>query len=101
MKRGYFYQAAMYYLSDMEQPLRFIEPNENGTFSIVRRIENFQPREIGGRKRAVEQNVVVTVKPRQVIVLSQNRHFEYVQMYKQFLFQVYTITSFFNPGIKN
>jgi len=85
IKRGYFYQAAMYYLSDTEQPLRFVERNDDSTYSIDKRIGNFDPIIVDGRPRAVEQDVIVTVKPRQVIILSNNnmnqsQQFEYIQV---------------------
>ena len=85
IKRGYFYQAAMYYLSDTEQPLRFVEGNDDGTYSIDKRIGNFDPIIVNGRPGAVEQDVIITVKPRQVIILSNNnmnqsQQFEYIQL---------------------
>lgn len=85
IKRGYFYQAAMYYLSDTEQPLRFVDKSDNHTYTINKKIGNFDPVTVDGKLRAVEQDIVITVKPRQVIVLSNNKlnqskQFEYVQV---------------------
>lgn len=85
IERGYFFQAAMYYLSDTEQPLRFLETDESGVLSISERNGDFNPVEIDGRLRAVEQDIIITVKPRQVIILSddklnQSPKFEYVQV---------------------
>lgn len=85
IKRGYFFQAAMYYLSDTEQPLRFLKSNDDGTFTMERRNGNFDPIVIDGKPKAVEQDIVITVKPRQVIVLSndklnQSTDFHYVQV---------------------
>lgn len=82
IERGYYYQAAMYYLSNTMQPLRFLERiNDGETYKINTRTGNFDA--VNGR--AVEQDIVVTLKPRQVIVLSndrlnQNKGFEYVQI---------------------
>ncbi len=86
INRGYFYQAAMYYLSNTEQPLRFLEFNdEENSYKIVQRYGDFSPVKVEGRKRAVEQDIVITLKPRQVILISndrinQNKDFEYVQV---------------------
>ncbi|RXI96322.1 hypothetical protein DS745_21605 [Anaerobacillus alkaliphilus] len=75
----------MYYLSDTEQPLKFIVRKEDGTISIEKRNGNFDPIVVDGNKRAVEQNVLITVKPRQAIILSNdviNRsdNFSYVEV---------------------
>lgn len=45
----------------------------------------FDPITVEGRPRAVEQDVIITVKPRQVIILSDNKmnqskQFEYIQV---------------------
>jgi len=73
IERGYFYQAAMYYLSDTEQPLKFLVSDDDGVLSIEERNGNFAPIvDDNGRKKAVEQTVIITVKPRQVVVLSNN-----------------------------
>lgn len=63
------------------QPLRFLELIDDGTYRIKTRTGDFNP--VDGR--AVEQDIVVTIKPRQVIVLSndvmnQNKNYEYVQI---------------------
>ncbi|MFC7063953.1 hypothetical protein [Halobacillus seohaensis] len=86
IEKGYFFQAAMYYLSDTEQPLKFLMTDENGNLSVEERHGNFDSI-IGpnGRPSAVEQDVVVTVKPRQVVILSNNNvnqseRFKYVQV---------------------
>lgn len=85
IKRRYFYQAAMYYLSDTEQPLRFIEKDSATTYKITRRPGDFRPKKIAERNRAVEQEIAITLKPRQVIVISndqlnQREEFGYVQV---------------------
>lgn len=85
IERGYFYQAAMYYLSDTEQPLRFLTINEEGNLTIEKKNGDFSPIIVDGVKRAVEQDVVITVKPRQIIVLSNDEickstRFEYIQV---------------------
>jgi hypothetical protein len=85
IEKGYFFQAAMYYLSDTEQPLKFLVSDENGVLSIEERNGDFDPIEIDGIKKAKEQDIVVTVKPRQVIILSndtvnQSSKFEYIQI---------------------
>jgi len=86
IERGYFYQAAMYYLSDTEQPLKFLVSDDDGVLSIEERNGNFAPIvDDNGRKKAVEQTVIITVKPRQVVVLSNNvvnqsDKFEYIQV---------------------
>lgn len=81
IERGYYYQAAMYYLSDTEQPLRFLETSDDETYKIKKRHGNFNA--VNGR--AVEQDIVVTLKPRQIIVLSndkmnKSKNFEFVQI---------------------
>lgn len=75
----------MYYLSDTKQPLRFVESYNDKEFKIVKRYGDFRPARIDGRYRAVEQDVIVTLKPRQVIVISndimnQSKNFEFVQV---------------------
>jgi hypothetical protein len=73
IERGYFFQAAMYYLSDTEQPLRFLKSESDNTYTVEKRNGNFDPIIVEGVPRAVEQDIVITVKPRQVIVLSNNK----------------------------
>lgn len=75
----------MYYLSDTEQPLRFLKSESDNTYTVEKRNGNFDPIFIDGVPRAVEQDIVITVKPRQVIVLSNNKlnqstDFHYVQV---------------------
>lgn len=76
----------MYYHSDTEQPLKFLVSDDKAVLSIEERNGNFDP-VIGdnGRSTAVAQDVVVTVKPRQVVVLSndkvnQSDRFSFVQV---------------------
>ncbi|KEF38952.1 hypothetical protein M670_01768 [Schinkia azotoformans MEV2011] len=86
IKRGYFFQAAMYYLSDTEQPLRFLVSNDEGVLSIEERNGDFDPIILeNGKKQAKEQDIIITVKPRQVIILSDDKineseQFEYIQI---------------------
>lgn len=85
IEKGYYYQAAMYFLSDTEQPLRFIEEDEDGNLSFHRRVGDFSPQTIDGKHRAVEQKIAITLKPREVIVLSNNnlnqsQDYEYIQV---------------------
>ncbi|WP_335871947.1 type II toxin-antitoxin system PemK/MazF family toxin [Bacillus sp. 2205SS5-2] len=85
IERGFFFQAAMSYYSDQEQPLRFLKRDEEGNLIIERENGNFDPVIIDGRPRAVEQDIVITVKPRQVIILSNNilnksKDYDYVQV---------------------
>ncbi|MBM0064795.1 type II toxin-antitoxin system PemK/MazF family toxin [Alkalicoccobacillus gibsonii] len=86
IERGCFYQAAMPYMSDTEQPLKFLTSDESGKLSFVERTDDFLPAEDeNGRKTAVPQDIIVTVKPRQVVVLSndvlnKSRDYSYVQV---------------------
>lgn len=86
IEKGYFFQAAMYYFSDAGQPLDFLVENPDGTFSIESKNGDFSPAiSPNGRKRATEQIVKMTFKPRQVIILSNDiinkrTDFEFVQV---------------------
>lgn len=85
IEKGYFFQAAMYYLSDTKQPLRFLKSNGDGSFIIETKNGDFDPVIKEGKKKALEQDIIITVKPRQVVVLSndlinQSNKFEYIQV---------------------
>lgn len=85
IERGYEFEAAILYPSDTKRPLSFFIPNKNNPLEgkIVDQIGNFSPEIIEGRPRAREQQVVVTIKPRKVIIvtnniINQNEEFEYI-----------------------
>ncbi|RAK14860.1 PemK-like, MazF-like toxin of type II toxin-antitoxin system [Anoxybacillus vitaminiphilus] len=83
--RGYEYEAVLPYPSDTKRPLSFFVPDscdpERGR--IVESIGNFRPVYVNGKPTAKEQKIVMTVKPRKVVVLTndvinQNEDFEYI-----------------------
>lgn len=85
IERGYEYEAAMLYPSDTKRPLSFFisENEDSNKGEIVDSIGDFNPIRVNGRLQAKEQKVVVTVKPRRVVVLTDNEinkleDFEYI-----------------------
>lgn len=74
IKRGYFYEAALFYPSDTERPLRFFLPDvdDPSRGSIVKDAGNFEMRKIEGRLVNIEQYIIVTLKTRKVVVLSND-----------------------------
>lgn len=76
IQRGHVYEAAMLYSpSDTSRPLKFFKPNEsdNTKGSVVEEIGDFGPIEIDGELKAKEQYVVIGVKSRKVIVISNDK----------------------------
>ncbi|MCM3442963.1 type II toxin-antitoxin system PemK/MazF family toxin [Metabacillus halosaccharovorans] len=86
IERGFEFEAAMLYPSDTQRPLSFFIPDEPGSNKgeIQTDIGDFSPVRVGGRRpQAREQMVVMTIKPRRVVVLSndeinQSTEFEYI-----------------------
>lgn len=85
--RGYIFEAVIFYPSDTKRPLLFFIPEEGNKNkgSLVTKIGNFEPNEKDGKKFAIEQQVVVGLKPRRVLLLSnddlnKSTEFEYVQV---------------------
>lgn len=85
VERGYEFEAAILYPSDNKRPLSFFIPDVEGSTygKIVDSIGDFKPVRIDGKSRAKEQMVVMTIKPRRVVILSsneinQNTNFEYI-----------------------
>lgn len=79
------FNAAMIYPSDTERPLLFFLPDENdeerGRLSRDR--GDFSAQIVNGSRKAREQKIVMTVKPRRVIVITsdeinQSQDFEYI-----------------------
>ncbi|MDM8364848.1 type II toxin-antitoxin system PemK/MazF family toxin [Bacillus thuringiensis] len=75
----------MLYPSDTKRPLSFFVPESEGANKgeILNSIGNFNPQVVRGKIRAREQKVVVTVKPRRIVVLTDNEinateEFEYI-----------------------
>ena len=87
INRGYLFEAVIYYPSDTKRPLTFFVPDENNKNrgSIVDSIGDFRAKEINGKMRAVEQQAIVGLKPRRVLILSNDSfnmspEFEFVQV---------------------
>lgn len=87
ISRGFVFDAAMFYPSDTQRPLEFFVPDmDNQRYgTLVNDIGDFSPKMIEGRHQAVEQKVVITLKPRKVIVvtnndLNHNGEFEYIHV---------------------
>lgn len=85
IERSFIFDAAIYYPSDTKRPLMFFIPDEADSNKgiLTRTMGDFSPRVVSGRRQAVEQKVVVTLKPRRVVVLStnemnQNEEFEFI-----------------------
>ncbi|STO12881.1 PemK-like protein [[Flavobacterium] thermophilum] len=83
--RGHEYEAALPYPSDTKRPLSFFIPDDNDPERgrIVESNGNFKPIYINGKPIAKEQKIIMTVKPRKVVVLTndeinQNEYFEYI-----------------------
>lgn len=87
INRGHLFEAVIYYPSDTKRPLTFFIPDENNRSrgSVVASIGDFKAKEINGRMRAVEQQAIVGLKPRKVLILSNDdfnmsAEFEFVQV---------------------
>ncbi|MGE7673224.1 type II toxin-antitoxin system PemK/MazF family toxin [Lysinibacillus sp. NPDC094403] len=85
IERGYEYEAAIFYPSDSKRPLSFFIPDAEGSTNgkILKSIGDFQPIREDGKTYAKEQMVVMTIKPRKVVILSsndinKNTDFEYI-----------------------
>lgn len=85
IERGYVFDAAMLYHS--KRPLKFFVPDDDDANRgrLVDANGDFSPVMIDGSPRAREQQVVVTVKPRKIIVLStdlinKSSDFEYIHV---------------------
>lgn len=85
IERGFEFEAIMLYPSDTKRPLSFFIPDDNDSNSgkISKSIGDFKPQKIDGRFRAIEQQVVVKVKSRRVVVLTddeinKNEDYEYI-----------------------
>lgn len=85
IERGYEFEAAMFYPSDTKRPLSFFIPESEGSTKgeIIIRVGDFSPKMVEGTKRALEQKIVMTIKPRRVVILSSNeinksKEYEYI-----------------------
>jgi mRNA-degrading endonuclease toxin of MazEF toxin-antitoxin module len=85
IERGFEYNAAMFYPSDTKRPLSFFIPESEGSNKgeIKNHIGDFKPIIVNGKHQAKEQLVVMTIKTRRVVVLSndeinQESGFEYI-----------------------
>lgn len=85
IERGYEFEAAMLFPSDTKRPLSFFIPEELGSSKgeIRNSVGDFKPIKVGEKFKAREQMVVMTIKPRRVVVLSSNEinqdeYFEYI-----------------------
>lgn len=72
IERGFEFQAALFY--NKKRPLSFFVPDSEGSNKgeIKNSIGDFSPVEIDGKYRANEQFVVMTFKPRNVILLTSD-----------------------------
>ena len=88
IKRGSEYDAALIYPSDTKRPLSFFEPNNNNNpleGKIVRGIGDFSANFVEGKPQASVQQIVMQIKPRKVVVLSNDEInesplYEYIQV---------------------
>lgn len=85
IERSYIFDAAIFYPSDTKRPLKFFVPSEEdeNKGTLITAIGDFKPKHVDGRWQAIEQQVVVNLKPRKVVVLSNNEinhneEFEYI-----------------------
>lgn len=85
IERGYEYECALFYPSDTERPLSFfIQSEKNPNIGeITKDIGDFSPDFFDGKPKAKEQKVVFTIKPRKVVVvtndeINQNVDYEYL-----------------------
>lgn len=74
ISRGTLFDAAWLHHSDMERPLTFFIPEveDPSTGKLSKSDGDFSPVLVNGKMRAVEQQIVVTLKPRLVLVISHN-----------------------------
>lgn len=76
IERGYEFDAAMLYSpSDTTRPLTFFIPtSEDGLIGrLEQKTGDFSPIKVDGKFRAVEQLVATPIKPRKVIIMSDNQ----------------------------
>ncbi|MCZ2259851.1 type II toxin-antitoxin system PemK/MazF family toxin [Sporosarcina sp. G11-34] len=85
IKRGFEFEAAMIFPSDTKRPLSFFKPDLDDPSKgiITRGIGDFSAQKIDGIFRANTQKIVVSIKPRKVVVLSsdiinEGESFEYI-----------------------
>ena len=84
IERGTEFEAAFMFPSDSKDPFRFYSGKiESSKGRLVNKDGDFSPRLIDGRLRAQVQQIVVSLKPRRVVVISsddinQNDEFEYI-----------------------
>ncbi|WP_068794192.1 type II toxin-antitoxin system PemK/MazF family toxin [Brevibacillus laterosporus] len=87
IERGFLFEAAMIYPSDMERPLLFFIPDGTSPNhgKLVKSLGDFRPQKTTEGYVALEQKIVMNVKPRRVLILSDNtlnksEEFEFVQI---------------------
>lgn len=79
IKRGHVFDAVSYYNTDTRRPLTFFIPDETQqegqpiTGKLVESVGDFESVEIDGVMKSPEHKVVVGMKQRRVVVLSNNR----------------------------
>ncbi|MFP7377728.1 type II toxin-antitoxin system PemK/MazF family toxin [Bacillus paralicheniformis] len=85
IERGTEYIAAFMFPSDTKRPLSFFIPDETNPKkgSLKNAIGDFKPILVDGKPRAQVHQVVVSIKPRNVVVISsdeinQSEEFEYI-----------------------
>jgi hypothetical protein len=87
IQRGFIFEAIMFYPSDTKRPLTFFIPDAGSPDkgSAVQAVGNFNAQKVNGIFQAVEQKAIVTLKPRKVVILSndvlnQEEEFEFIQV---------------------
>ncbi|MFH6684611.1 type II toxin-antitoxin system PemK/MazF family toxin [Bacillus amyloliquefaciens] len=85
IERGTEYVAAFMFPSDTKRPLSFFipEPTNPKKGSLESSIGDFRPKYVEGKPQAQVQQVVVSIKPRNVVVISSDEinhseEFEYI-----------------------
>lgn len=79
IKRGHVFDAVSYYNTDTRRPLTFfiqdetVQPGQTITGRLVESMGDFEPIELNGILKSPEHKVVVGMKQRRVVVLSNNR----------------------------
>jgi hypothetical protein len=87
IERGFIFEAAMYFHSDTKRPLSFFIRDDDNPYrgTVVGKDGDFSPAFKNGKPIAVTQEVIVGVKPRKVLIISetlfnQSQSFEYIQV---------------------
>ncbi|WP_027417684.1 type II toxin-antitoxin system PemK/MazF family toxin [Aneurinibacillus terranovensis] len=86
IERGKVFQAAMYYLSDTKRPLSFFIPDNDDKYrgTIFGMDGDFSPEFKDGKYSAKEHEVIFKIKPRPVVIVSNDTNnqsdYEYVQI---------------------